>query len=202
MAEPNGTPMPRIVALDFANPAHTDAVYHLAKRNQFYEDDIYVVVNKKLSPASLLKLRQSMPHLDKAALNAGANTIQATVRAKKYFGYILIANNNKGNDAVVGFNINIDLKCGRTPPDIATHHEMCFLLTDKNYRQKGYGKLLLRHYLKDRVIPTLSFRVIVKVEDVRLISFYEDNGFELGDPRPNDDGFYICCCHPGVCKFA
>jgi len=126
-------------------------VYSLAVKNKFYEDDIYANLNDFSFPPSVIKKY---------------STINATKSKKNKMMHVLNKHTKELNDEwsvnglllfnnteIIGFlfynldKINLSL-C-----------EFTFLLIDEENQRKGYGSLLMKHFIEKIIEKPLLIRL-------------------------------------------
>ena len=150
--------MERIENIDFNNKKQTKLICELSKKNDYYYNDINLQVGKNikdLQKRGLNKYQIKLFILRNIAFY-GDN--------ENYKGYLLYV-----DDKAIGFIMYYNNKVEGKSINDTVH----YLLIDKEYQSKGYGSLLLKHYINK------TDTLVIKVNQVeeKAEKFYRKHGF-------------------------
>jgi predicted GNAT family N-acyltransferase len=161
--------MASIIDIDFTNNLHNSIIMTLCRRNNFYHDDIYVLLYKDL-PENIKSIFISKNINYKEQINKILN--------EKLYGKFIVKNTK-----VLGFLLFS--KYEDKDNNIGNASELLYILIDKDYRNNKLGDKLIREYLDiiDRETITYSY---VKIDSKKLETYYKKYGFTA---TPDKDKF-------------
>jgi ribosomal protein S18 acetylase RimI-like enzyme len=156
-----------IIPINFNFSPHKNIIMKLCKRNNFYEDDIYLEIFKDFPPEiknnviKLLGEDEYKKNLDKQN--------KKTFDGLESFGYFITIE-EEGKKKVAGFIIyNVELKVKKS--------YLLFILIDKKYQKNGLGTELINKYIKD-IEEQMIIYASVKIENREIKNFYKKFGFD------------------------
>ena len=173
-----------ITITDFPNDDVNDVV-GMALRNDFYFSQIWSFVKRTYPPQQLAQLKKrgySNERIDKEFDKGSKNKY-------KHFGWV--CNKLMIHDILVGFTIwDYPLPTEDHPsPD-----KCCleFMFVDPKYRGNGFGNMLVAQF---KIQASLYKKTLCKIQVLthkeRLHKFYQDWGWEHGEPESPIDPSYI-----------
>lgn len=167
-----------LISIDFDFSPHKDIIMKLCSRNDFYENDVYSVINRDI-PINLKNNLKKIVGVEK--IEKSINELKKRFIGLNHFGYFIIVEENL-KKKVIGFIIyHIKEKFRGS--------ELLFILIDKKYQNNGYGTMLLNKYIQDLNEKQLIMS-IVKIEKNETGNFYKKTGFKY---LTTDDKYDILC---------
>jgi ribosomal protein S18 acetylase RimI-like enzyme len=158
--------------IDFDNKNHNSYIKKLAKRNDFYPKQIHCLVD------GFYKDKQGQLHIGRNATDRFDNG---------YTGKFLIENKK-----VIGFIIYQKL--------YGLYFKVDFMMVDKDYRHKGYAKILFNLVRLDFDQSSAKF-IVVECEEnskefyIRNFDFFELRKDNLKDPMLATEDEQLCHFH-------
>jgi GNAT superfamily N-acetyltransferase len=170
---------------DFADKKHTNAVIALAMRNNFYVEQVWNMLLRKLSPRvaqQLLKEGYTKEELAEVEKRSFA----------KYDNFNWEFRLLMKEDKVIGFSFwDFPKKAGKG---------CCleFLLVDEAERGKGHGKSLMDEYDRWTIANGRTNNKIQFIPTPKLMAFYTAYGFrDCGVVERGDIGSDVVCWYRG-----
>lgn len=157
-----------IIPINFSNINHKKAILSLAKRNDFYIDQLEQLLD--LASPEQTKLFDMLVDLAKTK-----NPVYKRFLFEQddYYGYFFIQEKD-GKKKIVAYMIFYDYD-DDDDFKLSTVH---FLLVDKDYRSQGISKALVSHYIKEHKKHKYDISV---VKDAEYPGYWQKYGY-IEDP--------------------
>jgi RimJ/RimL family protein N-acetyltransferase len=161
----------KVIEYDENNTYHKDSIIELSETFNFYKDDIYA----NIYPEKTIEyIKHKFPNV--VFTNSKKNEFLSMLKSStgKVYGYLLIDNNK-----IVGFVLLSDYQ------NFIRYLEMTFIFIHPDYRNKGYGKLMIK--IISHFCNKLNYNGITVgcyTDNKEAIKFYLKNGFLLECIKP------------------
>ena len=153
-----------IIPIHFWKSQHKSIIMKLCRRNNFYVNDVYINLYKKLPIDDEILAAKILPKLE-------GNTLHG------HFYSEVINAKTKVTGFVIYNTSHIVFTNGMTTPLIES--ELLFILVDKKYQKQTVGTELMQQFMDD--VKSRNIIAVVVKSEPNLVEWYSTFGFKA-DP--------------------